>query len=82
MNFSISDHDIGGHIFLLTSRPISNTNNGKRYGIVCKIILGVMDHYNNAIYCNPEDFAEYKDVIKVLFNLAHNKSIRKINLNF
>ena len=82
MNFSVSDHEVGGHILLLTDEPISDTSNGKRYGIICKIVICSIDHYGESIYSRPEKFASYDEVIKTLFKLDYSKSIRKINLNF
>lgn len=82
MNFSVSDHDVGDHILLLTDKPISDTSNGKRYGIICKIITCVIDHYGKSIYSRPSNFASYNEVIEVLFKLTQNGNIRKINLNF
>jgi len=82
MNFSVYDHKVGGCILLLTDEPISDTSNGKKYGIICKIITCSMDHYGESIYSNSENFASYNEVIETLFKLDYYKSIRKINLNF
>jgi len=79
MNFSISSNNIDGHILLCTDKPLGNN---RRYGIICKVVSCIADPYTDAIYSRPEDFAEYKDVIKTLFKLAHNRSIIKTNLNF
>lgn len=57
MNFSVSDHDVGGHILLLTDKPIGDTSNGKRYGIICKIVTCAVDHYGESIYSQPSNFA-------------------------
>ena len=81
MNFSVSDHDVGGHI-LLANEPISDTDNGKKYGIICKIVTCTIDHYGEFIYSRPSNFTSYNEVIGALFKPAQSGSIRKINLNF